>query len=237
MNTLFTVGCSFTEGFSVNSVSESYLEYKEFSGGEFPKSWPTILAKKLNFNLKNYGEGASGNEQIFNQFCKKCREIKKDDFVIIEWSFPERYRVACDNENWLKLGPGKIFENAPILSETHNEIILNRTLKPHIDLIYDQENIVDFLSELIGFQVFYWSVTEKIIYNLPLEKRNQKKYLLYDRLEKLMTPFNLVHEMGGLRIHEETNNKIMDHHMGGSGHKVQAELFYEHIIKFKNYEV
>ena len=97
MNKLYTFGCSYTEGFSEFFKSPMYLKYKEFNGGVFPKSWPDILAEKLKFDLVNYGEGAAGNQQIFNIFSKKCRELQKGDIVIIEWSFIERYRLALDN--------------------------------------------------------------------------------------------------------------------------------------------
>ena len=44
--------------------------------------------------------------------------------------------------------------------------------------------------------------------------------------------FRVIHDYGGKRISEETNGIIEDAHMGESGHRVQAELFYNHIINF-----
>ena len=41
--------------------------------------------------------------------------------------------------------------------------------------------------------------------------------------------FNIIQKNGGKTINEETEGKIPDNHLGESGHKVQAELFYNHI--------
>lgn len=236
MNTLFTFGCSFTEDFETSSAL-LYKNYKDFRGGKFPDSWPKILSNKLNLELKNYGEGSSGNDQIFQEICKRCNDFKKGDIVIVEWSFVERYRIAVDDNQWLKVGAGDVPNDSPITNEFHSQMIMNRTLNPYKKLVYDYENMIDVLSKSIGFDVYYWSIMEEIIYLLPPEIRNQKKYLLFDKLFNNETPFSLIHKNGGLRVHEETNDFIMDYHMGESGHKIQAELFYQHIIKYSIGEI
>ena len=230
MAKLFTSGCSYTEGFDVN-LSDNYKRYKEFRG-EFPKSWPEILSEKLGYHLVNYGEGASGNQQIICEICKKCGEFTKDDIVIIGWSFTERYRMASNND-WIKLGPGST--DAKVISKTtHDEITLNRTLSPYVEELYDYEKIIDKLSESIGFQVYYWTFQSHIIYNQPKEILNNKKYLLFDKMrDHHHHCFRVIHDNGGQTIAEETNGLIDDSHMGELGHKVQAELFYQHIINFQ----
>jgi hypothetical protein len=231
MNTLFTFGCSFTEGFSVKSISEPYLEYKEFIGGEFPKSWPIVLSEHLNYELKNYGEGASGNQQIFQEVCKRCYEFEVNDIVIIEWTFLQRYRMALD-DTWLKLGPSKINNpRSPISEECHESIVLNRTLKPYVDELYDYENMVNRLSKSVGFNVFYWSIDNGMLYNVPnLHEKNH--YLLNDMIrDRHDNAFTVTNRNGGYKIVEETDGKIIDFHLGGTGHKVMGDLFYQHIIK------
>lgn len=231
MNNLFTFGCSYTEGFSPQSISKHYIEYKDFNGGEFPKSWPTILSENLNYNLKNYGEGASGNQQIFNEVCKRCDEFNTNDIVIIEWTFVERYRLVLDNK-WLKLGPGKINNpKSPISEECHESIVINRTLKPYVDELYDYEKIINRLSKSVGFKVFYWSIDNGVLYNIPNLIQNNH-YLLNDMIkDKHDNAFTVTKRNGGYKIVEETEGKIEDYHLGGTGHKVMGDLFYQHIIK------
>lgn len=233
MSTLFTFGCSYTEDYS--DKHEHYRLYKEFCGGIFPKTWPTLLSEKLGVGLENYGLSAAGNQLIFTTFCRNCDKIKKGDIVILGWSFVERYQLSDSLGNdWLRFGPGLMKHPEIISNECHESIILNRTLKPYYDEIYDFEKIIDRLAESVGFEVYYWTIINELIYNQPKEKLNQKKYLLNDYIEnKFDNTFSIVLQNGGKWIFEETDNKIKDGHMAGIGHKVQADLFYEHIMKYR----
>jgi len=51
MNTLFTVGCSYTADFESNNLY-NYQKYKEYRGGIYPKSWPILLSEKIGMNIK-----------------------------------------------------------------------------------------------------------------------------------------------------------------------------------------
>lgn len=234
MKKLFTFGCSYTEDYS--DIHENYKLYKEFCGGQFPKTWPTLLSEKLEVELENYGIGASGNQLIFTTFCKNCNKIKKGDIVILQWSFIERYQMSDEFGNeWLRFGPGLINHEEIISNKCHEHIIINRTLKPYYDEIYDFENIIDTLSKSVGFEVYYWTIINDLIYNQPKEKLNQKKYLLHDHVKNPFdNAFSIILNNGGKWIYEETSNQINDFHMSKSGHEVQSDLFYKHIKKYSN---
>ena len=63
-----------------------------------------------------------------------------------------------------------------------------------------------------------------------MEILNQKKYLLNDKVkDQFDNTFSIILKNGGLRIVEESNKLIDDWHMGESGNKIQADLFYQHI--------
>lgn len=233
MGNLYTFGCSYTAGFN-EDLSDNYKKYKEFRS-DFPKSWPEILSKFLSLELINYGQGASGNQEIFTKFCQKCDEFKKGDIVIVEWTFMERYRLATGNGDydWIKLGPGKVNLNS-ISQTTHDEIIVNRTMTPYIHEIYDYMKLMDRLASISEFKLYYWGFNEKMIYNLPKDVLLQEKFLLCKKIrDRHHHCFRVVHDNGGQTIAEETNGLIDDSHMGESGHRVMAELFYEHIIDFR----
>lgn len=233
MNKLFTFGCSYTEGYD-EKLSNNYKLYKNYRG-DFPKSWPEILTDKLGLDLCNYGKGSSGNHEIFITFCQKCTEFKKGDIVIVEWTFMERYRIATGDGNydWSRVGPGKVTPNT-FSQTTHDEIIMNRTLKPYIMELYDYQNIMDLLAKTIGFKIYYWGFNEKHIYNLPKEILLQEKYLLCDKIkDRHHHCFRVAHDNGSQTISEETNGVIDDVHMGEKGHKVLADLFYDHIMNYK----
>jgi hypothetical protein len=233
MNTLFTFGCSYTQGFNRGESNDFYRRFKEYRNGNLPKDWPTLLSEKLGFELKNYGEDASGNNQIFQEICSHCDEFNGDDIVIIGWSFIDRYRwVDYDNNIWKKLGSGKISYDF-ISESTHEEIVYNRTHSLYIDEIYNYEKIIDELSFNKKFKVYYWSAAENnIITNIPTEKlRGVKKYILSDQIHPDNNNLRqIITKKGGLTIIEETNGLVVDFHLGESGHKIQSELFYKHII-------
>jgi hypothetical protein len=91
---------------------------------------------------------------------------------------------------------------------------------------------MDRLSEEVGFEIYYWTIINELIYNLPKEILQQKKYILHDKIvDPFDNTFSLVIKNGGQWIIDETNNEVNDFHMGESGHKVQSDLFYEYIKK------
>ena len=233
MNTLYTFGCSYTQGFNRSENNESYKLFKDYRGGNLPKDWSTLLSEKLGFELKNYGEDASGNNQIFQEICSHCDEFNGGDIVIVGWTFIDRYRwVDYENNTWKKHGSGHINENY-ITKSTHEEIVYNRTHPFYIQEIYNYEKIIDELSFNKKFKVYYWSAAENnIITNIPTEKlREIKKYILSDEIHPDNNNLRqIITKKGGLTIKEETNGFVNDIHLGESGHKIQSELFYKHIM-------
>jgi len=235
MNNLYTFGCSYTEGFNIEHTM-AYRDYKNYRG-EFPKSWPEILSDSLKLNLINCGRGSAGNQEIFTTFCRNSKEFKKGDVIIVEWSFMERYRFASGNgkDDWLRFGPGRVDTNV-ILQSTNDEITVNRTLNPYKTEIYDFMTIMDRLSESVGFDLYYWTFIEDFIYALPKDKLEDKKFLLCDKIkDKHHHVFRILHDKGSETIEEETKGLVKDLHMGEKGHKLLAELFYEHIINFQKF--
>ena len=233
MSTLYTFGCSFTEDYK--DIYTPYLEYKNFKGGVYPKVWSTLLSEKLNYELVNKGKGGSGNQDIFTSLCKLAHQFKKGDIIIVEWTFMERYRLSDSyGLGWVHIGPSDsedVLGNEMIISkECQNYISVNRTLKPYREEIYDYENIIDCLAKSIGFEVFYWTIINDLIYDRPKELLHQRKYLLNDKVkDQFDNTFSIVLKNGGQWISEETNGVINDFHMAEKGHQVQAELFHQHI--------
>jgi hypothetical protein len=111
---------------------------------------------------------------------------------------------------------------------------MNRTLKPYIVELYEYQNIMDLLANTIGFKIYYWGFNENHIYNLPKEMLLQEKYLLCDKIkDRHHHCFRVAHDNGSQTISEETNGVVDDVHMGEKGHKVLADLFYDHIMNYK----
>lgn len=230
-NNLYTFGCSFTEGFKDNHPQ--YLEYKKYRGGSFPSHWTELLSEKLEYNLINDGSGGTGNQNIFTSLCKRSNQFQKGDIVIVQWTFMGRFRLSdSQGIGWVHVGKAnaKHLGNDMISPDCQDAIFVNRALNPYFDEIYDFERIIDRLSKEIGFDVYYWTILNDLIYHQPKEILNQKKYLLNDKIkDQFDNTFSIILKNGGLRVVEETDGQIDDWHMGESGNKIQADLFYQHI--------
>lgn len=94
---LVTFGDSWTAGHGI----EEEIEYKEepFPPMFFQKlrdmnSWPRWAAEKLNCPYINLGVCGYGNEYILKdlKLCIDNRYFKKDDLIIIMFSYPYRYK-------------------------------------------------------------------------------------------------------------------------------------------------
>jgi len=231
MNRLYTFGCSYTQDFIDNKIP-NYIDYRNFRGGTFPLTWPEILSNKLNLDLKNYGRGGGGNNLIFQTLCNNINEIKKDDVVIIQWTYVHRYMwVDMKRNSWSHYGAGPLNGDTGISEATHEEVIFNRTHPLYVNQIYEWMKLIDTLSKSIEFEVYYWSGDRDLIYPLDESEKKDKKYLLGDlKISRYETIFEEIFKLGGKTIKEETN----DLHFGESAHKITGELFYNHIKNYNN---
>lgn len=123
-NTLWSFGDSYTEGYGL-PWARDYIKWKGYK----PLNFSDLLAKDLNLFPKNLAKGGSDNYTIFESICENIDDIKKDDFVIIGWSNPVRFRLATNNNTWSTLLPGNdhnisIFDH--LSKESINEILVNR---------------------------------------------------------------------------------------------------------------
>lgn len=228
MSNLYTFGCSYTEDYN---LSNSYLEYKKYRGGILPDVWPKILGDHLNKETHNFGKGGIGNLQIFMDFCHFCNHFKENDIVIVGWTRKTRFRWA-DNDKWIHL-MGSDKDMNCITLKTHNEILVNRTNNLYIKEIYTLEKIMIEIASLKKFKIYFWSSDCDIIYK---DKSENDIYLLNEYKKEFFefTPFTLIKVENNQipTIEYETNGEIKDNHLGEEGHKIQARLFLNHILKY-----
>jgi len=247
MNTIWTFGCSFTAEYDPieglhHPYENTFDKYKKYRGGKLPKTWPTILSEKLNYNIMNCAQGGSSNYRIFNQFTDVCDMIKKNDILIFGWTSMLRFRIANLNEDiFNEILPNNTNVNLDGISKnTLDEIVLNRSHKIWTSEIKDWIRLINTFSNEIGAHVFHWT-SDDSIFDQYSDFIDEKRYILVDESNNessktnILGYFNLPMFYGGVlkgRISEETEGEILDDHLGEFGHKVQAEYFYNHIKKF-----
>lgn len=235
---LIVFGCSNSAYF--HEKTETYRQYKEFKNGEFPPTWSEIMAKELSVDLINYAIPGSGNDSIRMEFVKNVRNIREGDIVIIGWSFIERYMWVNRLKNTWDHHLFGYSSDMDISRNTHQDILINRSHEPsnylYIEQIYDWMDMINYISDKIGFQVYYWDfdgrILNKYCFNVSGSSLvlNERRLFFKDRVlvHEAHTGtgiFNYVKSLGGEQIIDETNGEIMDHHLGEKGHQVMAKIF------------
>jgi hypothetical protein len=124
---LYTFGDSFTYG--KNHVGDTLLEDRPIEKEEKRKSviWPTLLAKTLNVNVKDFSYPAGSNWRIARQV--QSIKYNKDDFVVVSWTTPSRFEFGV-NESY-EIKPNTSFRLADYI-ENDNGVITRRFYQ-HLD--------------------------------------------------------------------------------------------------------
>lgn len=233
-NTLWTFGCSFTAEWNPvgDRVRSNYDDYKDWRGGNLPPVWPTIVARNLNMNLENKGQGATGNDNIFKKFCDNSHLIESGDVVIIGWTHILRYLLSSPSGTHLMdILPSETYPEHP--SETTEYITINRSLPPWYGQIISYIKIIINYCKVIGAKVFFWT-SDINMYEYFKENYNDidvSKFIDWnynDLFQIIRTKFK---EAPYFTIEEETNGKVVDYHLGEDGHKYQADIIFKHLLK------
>jgi hypothetical protein len=241
--TLWTFGCSFTESLKSmerrdkeTSPNNSFTQYKKFLGGELPPSWPDILSNKLNYNLENKGFGGSSNYSIFHTFIKNIDKIKKDDLIIFQWSSILRFRLIEENK-FIDILPNE-HHVIGFSKITLDEFLVNRDNNLWVSEIEDYTKILINYCKLKNIQILFWTHDSKILTYFDRKLYN-KYFITKEYLGIKEHPMNYVFEFTkdvlkkNAVIKDETNDKIIDAHLGKYGHEVMADMFYDVLQKIK----
>lgn len=246
MNTLWTFGCSFTAEYhpvGILNLRSFYDDYKDWRGGELPDVWPTLLAKKLNYNLENRGIGGSCNYEIFRRFIEICDKIKTNDIVIIGWTNILRFNVVnfCDN-NFNNILPNT---NIPLKclrlsQQTLDEMLYNRSNPVWIDEVHGFIKLINLFVKNINAKIYHWT-SDDHVFNNETNIVNNVDFILPQKIGESNVNYDMMGYLSILcanetnngilnaKIVEETDGKIQDCHFGEYGHKFQADYFYKHI--------
>lgn len=216
MNNLFIFGCSYSSIYYEGlEIDVNLKKYYEFRNGNFPKTWSELLANELELNLVNTAMWGISNYDIFEKFCQKIDDINKNDIVIVGWTEVNRFRLYSEkNDSLISVNVWGINDEKKFGSISQNlieEIIINRSdCDSWINEVYSWMKLIDKLSELIGFKLYYWSFSK----DFP-------EICIYNDLI----------DLGAENIITETNNVVLNGHFGEIGHIVQYNYFKDIIKK------
>lgn len=194
MNNLWTFGDSFTDRFHEEyEWSNTYIKFK----GYVPKTYPEIISEKLGLTLHNHALGGTGNQSIFENFCKVSDKIKEGDVIIFGWSDITRFRVASDFGGWSNfVTSGEInWEGIKkISSNVIDEIFYNRDSRVYITELNNWIKLINSFLSLKKCEVIHWTV---------FERRFNAHFFMGYEIEQ---------------IKDETNGLIDDSHFSEKGH-------------------
>lgn len=229
-NTLHIFGCSYSQ----LTQEYSYGNYYQWCNRNTPPTWSEILSEKLNLELTNYARQGESNELIFQTFCQKFGKFKKGDVVIFQWSHPQRYTLANKDGDLFSTAYG----SGDIIPEKMGELLsIIKTSKGYIEQLKHYQKVIDYICKTKEVQLWYWNGDSTINrYVNPYDKRFLvfDEIIKYDNINYESNISDVIRDLGGCDIETETKGEVKDGHYGGTSHRIQAELFYNHIKKYQN---
>jgi len=230
------------------------LNYTEEHGiGNPLLSWPNILAKKLNLNVKTYAQPGVCNSYIANQVIHNIDNIAKNDLVIVLWvhwsramfcvktdELPKdikKYSLIFDShlENsdikWIRsIGPPKTWLSTPLTQRVYN--------LPYYDY---------YFKHYYHEHQKHLESTEKVLLLKLLLEKNKIEYIFtgHDKtiltanypeskyIVKLIKTANwfFPNNLGLIEISNKNKWYVskIDQHPNNNGHNGIAQLFYDKI--------
>ena len=251
---LYCFGDSYTEGYKNDMSFWPYDAYRKFLGAHHPSDmpplWPERLGELLDVETENLGKGGLSNQEIFFRISEHSHRFQKDDIVIINWTYIQRCMWVVDEKvpndytnHMMSISPhqGKWYDRNGLYKKTWDAIAVNRTHPSWTYEIKRYSEIIDTLSKTIGFKVYYWFTDDYLFRNYSkIANVNTDEFLLHDLIEKYdrskdnigfcCIPFNIFGHNGGKTIRQDSNGIADDSmHLGGTGHRVQADFFYSYL--------
>ena len=210
-NKLFVFGCSLSTGFGGHDCNI-----------DVNKTWPKLLADKLNLKLDNSAHAGQCNWVSILQFIDKRDEIQKDDIVVFEFTFFDRFNV---------------YPTRAQLIDLQDFFIQHKIQLPEITQQYKDINFNWFKKQILkwcvdnSIKLYVWSTDgqthqefkryKDIIEFIPAPNSTKDKpnYSFYVKWQNDATDQHIVKENGEI-----------DRHFNELGHERMANHMYSNII-------
>ena len=208
MKNLWIFGDSFSDIWRINrdysfDSQEKYLKWFK----KQPVHFSDILNKKFKFdNIYNKARSGADNYTILESIGEEIKNIKKDDWVCIGWSYIGRYRMVNDKNDWFKIQSGLIDNNRN--EQLFMEQIINRTSNDII--FYEIKHWQNILLKALPKQTIFWSPFE---YS---SKYHEDGTISFFCTKNITT------------IKKETKGYIDDLHFSSEGHEQVGNQLIEH---------
>ena len=153
MSNLFAFGCS-------NTYGEGLKDTANFAKKDMPVSkfaWPQLLADKLSLTCNNYSAIGASNKQISKTILDNVDKIKKDDVIIVLWSYLSRWCIFRDND----------IERLAYWASNKNSEFWVKNLYNQADRNFENKIFIDYIYLFLkerGLK-FYFIIPDKETFN------------------------------------------------------------------------
>jgi len=247
--TVWVFGDSFSE--DVSSVDKECLRWtyinKYLNGIPYP-SWGEILSDKMQYNYKNFAAISSyyddtmympsnSNDGMLRTVNNHVKKFKKNDIIFLGFTNIERYDYPIKNKS-VQILPE--YTEKMLINDYKNLGVdyVNKTLyhrsknsKFYIKILMNNLKTLEHLSNIIGFNLFYWAWPpwfEDDIYEMKLSNKHWIFHQMHD-YANYMDMIERYDERWSIRT--ETNNDIKDDHTGKIGNEIHANVLFEYLKK------
>ena len=210
-NKIWVFGCSLSTGFGGHAY---FIEDN--------KTWPKLLADKLDLELVNSAHAGQCNWVSILQFIDRRNEIQKGDMVVFEFTFFDRYNIYPTRAQLIDLEAFFIQHksNMTDVSQQYRDINFN----------------------WFGKQVHSWCIENEIpIYLWSVEGNIHNDFERYNKLyEFIPAPNNNEHYSFYYKWQDEATEQHIvkpdgttDRHFNELGHERMANHIFEHINTYR----
>lgn len=238
--TVWAFGDSFSEEVTSIPKENARWDYvNEFLNGVPYKTWIQLLSEKLKYNYKNRAAngghffeklgGGNSNDHMFLNVCESSSDFKKGDLVFIGFTHPGRFQTYIEETKSIRsVHINQEYGNLDDV-EFYNKIYHIRTSPYYVNEILQRFKLLETLSNVVGFKIFYWDWTDMF---LELEPELDKSNWIFPRMDGKYSTFNKFFKenlVGENTIYLETDKKIIDHHWGKKTNELLSDEFYNQI--------
>jgi len=252
---LYVNGCSWTDGGVLDE--RGVISHLKLNGVGRDYSYPTLVSKKLNFNLideSRYGGSINRITRMTWDYIIKQKSLINNTIFLLE--IPNGFRDEIYSSKFEKYFniTGGLLSNPTDKTEKGNEWdsikkdVIENYYNFHNFELFDKEEYIKLMSLIMYIknmkaQIYFlqpYNLLNKIekyekIFNNIIEERDIIKLetnLIINNNYKLIEDMCISEKIS---IGHELNDGIQDSHPGVSGHNVLSEIIINHIKKYNKY--
>jgi hypothetical protein len=218
MQTIWTFGDSFTFGDGCREdkgIRDGDTNYYQKYNKEEYDIWPNLLSNMVGCNIKNMSKSGASNDYIIDSIIDVYDLINKNDIVIIQKTFFERFDVPFLNKTGWHTQYGESLYTLDL------DLKKNKYDKNKVEL----ETILNYGVSFASNKLFKERQDKRFNFLKDQLKYKVNNVFIWDIDDNIRTSINT--------ISQHSNNEFIDYHFSFLGHIQFANILYKTIFEEK----